>query len=135
MSEESNIVGRLVADRLGKRGWRRPVDIDWSARWPNVWEVITTEIRQGHRVYEPGDLRVRGGDGEVVVSLTVGYLAQTTGAAGGTVAEALDRLEASLVAGTARWSLWKAKQPQIKADDEEKPDPQSNGRTGKRKKR
>jgi len=135
MSEERSIVGRLVADRLGKRGWRRPVDEAWSTRWPNVWEVITTEIRQGHRVHEPGDLRVRGGDGEVVVSLTVGYLAQTTHAAGGTVDDALDRLEGALKDGSARWSLWKAKQPQIKPEEEEQPPQLSNGRTGKRKKR
>jgi hypothetical protein len=131
------IVEKLIAARLSHEGRRKPPDPDFARLWPSIYELITTELRQGHRIHEPADLRFRGGDGEWVVTLSVGYLAQSTTATGPTHLEALTALESLLSTGIARWSTWKGKKPQIDAPDRdqgERGTPSKNGRSKKAKK-
>lgn len=130
------IVGRLVEQRRAAAHWQRPDDPEWSGRWPLLWELLTTPLEYQGELVEPAALRVQGGNGEVVVSVTVGYLAQSTSAVGSTVADAQDRLEALLASGQARWSIWKGKRPPLARQEA----PDGNGKesrpgSSKRKKK
>jgi hypothetical protein len=130
MSDIAGIVGRLVADRVGNKGRRRACDPSWQEATPLLHEVVTTELRDGHRLHDPASVAITGGDGVWVATLSIGYLAQSTRAEGLTVQAALDALEHALASGEARWSFWRDRRPRIgpKDDQQNAEDPVRNGK-------
>jgi len=128
-------IERLALDRYATDRRPPPPDADFQQLYPLLFELLTTEIREGTRTHDPATLTLTGGRAEWVVRVSVGYLAQGCACSGESLPAALERMEKALADGTARWTPWRDKGPKLKLPDG-KPGPQANGAApGKRKRK
>jgi len=135
VSEKANIVERIVSDRLSNKGRRQAHDDFFVGRWPALHALCSFHLVEGHVCHDPASLSVQGGDGEWVVSVSIGYLAQTARAAGPTVEVALDLLEHAIATGEAHWSLWRGRKPKIGPRGDQEASGDRNGRAGGKKRK
>lgn len=109
----SNLREELAQQRLGMNGRLDPKDGDAAAKWPLLYDLLTAQLAEEGKIYEPPKLTISAQNGEWVVQLVDAALAQSLTVTVGKLPRVFESLEKALSSPETHWTVWKGRKPKV----------------------